>query len=66
MTDLIAPEYSWRIKKPMDLSLIKTRIEQNHYRDMDQLSGDFKLMFDNCVQYNVDNFYAKVRLLIMS
>ncbi|KAJ3429437.1 transcription intermediary factor [Anaeramoeba flamelloides] len=47
------PEYKTVIQKPMDLSLIKLKLDTNQYcDDYSQLSNDFRLMFQNCKVFN--------------
>ncbi|XP_035188687.1 bromodomain testis-specific protein isoform X2 [Oxyura jamaicensis] len=46
------PDYYSIIKKPMDLSTIKKRLEHNYYAKAAECIEDFKTMFLNCHIYN--------------
>uniref|UniRef100_A0A8C8B0W5 Bromodomain testis-specific protein n=1 Tax=Otus sunia TaxID=257818 RepID=A0A8C8B0W5_9STRI len=46
------PDYYSIIKKPMDLSTIKKRLEHNYYTKAAECIEDFKTMFLNCYMYN--------------
>ncbi|NXC16182.1 BRDT protein, partial [Corythaeola cristata] len=46
------PDYYSIIKKPMDLSTIKKRLEHNYYTKAVECIEDFKNMFFNCYIYN--------------
>ncbi|NXW29228.1 BRDT protein, partial [Phaetusa simplex] len=46
------PDYYSIIKKPMDLSTIKKRLEHNYYANAAECIEDFKTMFLNCYIYN--------------
>ncbi|XP_059677985.1 bromodomain testis-specific protein [Gavia stellata] len=46
------PDYYSIIKKPMDLSTIKKRLEHNYYTKAAECIEDFKMMFLNCYIYN--------------
>ncbi|XP_062437619.1 bromodomain testis-specific protein [Rhea pennata] len=46
------PDYYTIIKKPMDLSTIKKRLEHNYYAKAAECIEDFKTMFLNCYIYN--------------
>jgi hypothetical protein len=52
VTDAIAPGYSKVIKKPMSISTMETKIENNVYNSIEEWSADVKLMFKNCADYN--------------
>lgn len=52
VTDEIAPGYSKIIKKPMSISNMESKIENNTYTSIEDWSADVKLMFKNCVDYN--------------
>jgi hypothetical protein len=45
-------DYSQIIKKPIDLNIIKSRIEEGVYDDFSQLDDDMKLMISNALTYN--------------
>nr|XP_009680833.1 PREDICTED: bromodomain testis-specific protein [Struthio camelus australis] len=49
---LSLPDYYSIIKKPMDLSTIKKRLEHNYYTKAAECIEDFKTMFLNCYIYN--------------
>ncbi|NWX08994.1 BRDT protein, partial [Caloenas nicobarica] len=46
------PDYYSIIKKPMDLTTIKKRLEHNYYTKAAECVEDFKTMFLNCYIYN--------------
>uniref|UniRef100_A0A8C8S4T7 Bromodomain testis-specific protein n=1 Tax=Pelusios castaneus TaxID=367368 RepID=A0A8C8S4T7_9SAUR len=46
------PDYYKIIKKPMDLSTIKKRLEHNYYTKAKECIEDFETMFTNCYVYN--------------
>ncbi|NXN20409.1 BRDT protein, partial [Nycticryphes semicollaris] len=46
------PDYYSIIKKPMDLSTIKKRLEHNYYTKAAECIEDFNTMFLNCYVYN--------------
>ncbi|XP_061093733.1 bromodomain testis-specific protein isoform X2 [Conger conger] len=46
------PDYYKIIKKPMDLSTIKKRLENNYYWKAMECIEDFNTMFTNCYVYN--------------
>ncbi|XP_021148150.1 bromodomain testis-specific protein isoform X2 [Columba livia] len=46
------PDYYSIIKKPMDLTTIKKRLEHNYYTKAAECIEDFKTMFLNCYIYN--------------
>lgn len=52
VTDAIAPGYSTIIKKPISISTMESKVENNVYDSIDDWSSDVKLMFKNCVDYN--------------
>ena len=52
VTDAIAPGYSKVIKKPMCISIMEDKIDDNAYKSLAEWEADVKLMFQNCVQYN--------------
>ncbi|KAK3859096.1 hypothetical protein Pcinc_023641 [Petrolisthes cinctipes] len=49
------PTYKKIIKKPMDLSVIKKKLEENQYRTRDEYCEDLRLMFNNCETFNEDD-----------
>ena len=46
------PEYPKIIKKPMDLSTIKKKLDAGEYHSPDRFRDDFKLMIKNCMTFN--------------
>ncbi|KAM6305422.1 bromodomain testis-specific protein [Aegotheles albertisi] len=46
------PDYYSIVKKPMDLSTIRKRLEHNYYTKAAECIEDFKTMFFNCYMYN--------------
>ncbi|CAH8537184.1 unnamed protein product [Heterobilharzia americana] len=48
----LAPDYALIIKKPMDFSTMRKKIENFEYSTMEALLLDFDLMLDNCFEYN--------------
>jgi len=60
VTDSIAPGYSTIIKKPMDFSTMKLKIEDNQYKMLQEFMDDFSLMCTNAMEYNQpDTIYFK-------
>jgi hypothetical protein len=57
VTDTIAPGYSKKIKEPMDLSTMRSKILRVHapYRSIGAFECDIKLMVENCRVYNGPN-----------
>jgi bromodomain-containing factor 1 len=49
------PEYRSKIKKPLDLNIIKLRLEDGVYDTIDQLDGDIRLMLNNAKTFNPSN-----------
>ncbi|XP_039761275.1 bromodomain-containing protein 7-like isoform X2 [Pararge aegeria] len=52
VNDNFAPNYSVIIKRPMDFSSIKQKIDDNEYRSLNCFISDFKLMCNNAMKYN--------------
>ena len=46
------PDYSSIIKKPMDLNIIKEKLNDGDYDDVAHLNADFKVMTANAMKYN--------------
>lgn len=46
------PDYLQKIKRPVDLSSIKTNIETGKYLTVHEFASDMRLMFSNCLRYN--------------
>ncbi|KAI2809389.1 hypothetical protein BLOT_000538 [Blomia tropicalis] len=45
-------DYLHKIKRPIDLSTIKTNIETGKYLTINEFASDMRLMFSNCLRYN--------------
>nr|CAD7442809.1 unnamed protein product [Timema bartmani] len=45
-------DYSLVVKQPMDLSTMKTKLENLEYKSVDAFEEDFTLMISNCMAYN--------------
>ncbi|KAK9457654.1 Bromodomain-containing protein [Dipodascopsis uninucleata] len=52
---LNCPSYFKIIKKPMDLSTIQQKLNNNQYETGDEFEADIRLMFKNCYKFNPDN-----------
>ncbi|VVC46093.1 Hypothetical protein CINCED_3A003697 [Cinara cedri] len=48
------PDYYKVIAEPIDMLTIEEKIKQEKYKSEDEILQDFKLMFDNCRQFNED------------
>ncbi|XP_046387096.1 peregrin isoform X2 [Ischnura elegans] len=46
------PDYGDVVKRPMDLSTMRQKLENFHYKDIDEFEADFSLMLHNCMAYN--------------
>ena len=46
------PDYFKIIKQPMDLSLIKKKLDQRSYDSIEDFISDVRLMFNNCYTFN--------------
>lgn len=46
------PDYAQIIKKPIDLNIIKSRLEEGIYEEFSQVDDDVKLMVSNALAYN--------------
>jgi hypothetical protein len=51
-TENCAPDYFDVIQKPMDLGLIRRRLESGFYQNLYSFESDVHLVFDNCILYN--------------
>lgn len=40
------------VKTPMDMGIIKKKLEQNTYHSAKECIADFRQMFNNCYTYN--------------
>ncbi|XP_019738423.1 bromodomain-containing protein 1 isoform X1 [Hippocampus comes] len=59
------PDYLDHIKRPMDFSTMRQRLDAQKYSNFDQFEEDFDLIVDNCMKYNSKDTYfyrAAVRL----
>ncbi|CAL8069744.1 unnamed protein product [Calicophoron daubneyi] len=52
VTSELAPDYHLIIDHPMDFSTMRTKIHQSKYTKISEFEADYKLMLDNCFQYN--------------
>jgi hypothetical protein len=52
VTDAIAPGYSKVNKKPMSVSTMESKIDNNVYNSIEEWNSDVRLQFKNCVDYN--------------
>mmetsp|Transcript_25934 Transcript_25934/g.40713 ORF Transcript_25934/g.40713 Transcript_25934/m.40713 type:complete len:223 (+) Transcript_25934:132-800(+) len=52
-------DYPQVVKKPMDLGLIKKKINENKYKSIHDAANDVRLIWKNCMTYNADgsDFY---------
>lgn len=46
------PDYFEVVKKPMHLELVKTKLDDNEYQDMESFQKDVSLVFENSILYN--------------
>jgi hypothetical protein len=63
-------DYPQVVKKPMDLGLIKKKLNEGKYKTIHDAADDIRLIWKNCLAYNADgsDFYnlAQVRTLFIS
>ena len=63
-------DYPQVIKKPMDLGLVKKKLNEGKYKTIHDAADDIRLIWKNCMAYNADgsDFYnlAQVRTLFIS
>ncbi|KAJ8736702.1 hypothetical protein PYW08_007358 [Mythimna loreyi] len=52
VNDNFAPGYSDIIRRPMDFSTMKQKIDDNEYKSLNCFISDFKLMCNNAMKYN--------------
>ncbi|XP_066582314.1 bromodomain-containing protein 4 isoform X2 [Prorops nasuta] len=58
-----APRYYSVVRKPMDLSTMEEKLEGGSYKSINQFKRDFRLIVDNCRQYNgSDNEYTEMAI----
>lgn len=55
VTPASMPEYSEIIKTPMDLSVIRSRLEKMHYKSTDDFVADVRLIFKNCATFHKED-----------
>jgi len=48
------PDYFDKIKQPMDLGTVRTKLDNQEYHTVDDFVADVYLTFDNAVLYNAD------------
>ena len=53
VSDLIAPGYSSVVTNPMDLSLLRIKLNKK-FKSLDDMNADVQLMVSNCMLYNSD------------
>lgn len=68
VTDDIAPGYSKIISRPMDLSLMKSKVEGHQYPSVNEFRMDFELMCNNAMTYNAPDtvYYTSAKRLLTS
>ncbi|KAL7016182.1 hypothetical protein ACKWTF_009954 [Chironomus riparius] len=49
------PDYYTIIQHPIDMTCIQKNIENDRYGTVDDIVGDYRLMFNNCRKYNEEN-----------
>lgn len=49
------PDYYQIIQHPIDMTTIEKNIENDRYGTVDDIVGDYRLMFNNCRKYNEEN-----------
>ncbi|XP_035719781.1 protein split ends-like isoform X2 [Vespa mandarinia] len=58
-----APRYYSVVRRPMDLSTMEEKLEGGSYKSISQFKRDFRLIVDNCRQYNgSDNEYTEMAI----
>jgi hypothetical protein len=45
------PDYFDKVKKPMDLGTIKTKMDRGEYNSAEEFEADVKQIFENCYMY---------------
>lgn len=48
------PSYYDVIEHPIDMNTIEANIKEDRYGSLDEMAGDFRLMFENCRRFNED------------
>ncbi len=56
------PQYYERIKKPMDLSQIRMKINDNAYSTREEFLSDIRLIYENSQAYNGKCYSKTIRL----
>lgn len=46
------PTYFVKIKNPMDLGTVKTKLQRGEYRELESAVADIRLVFDNALLFN--------------
>jgi protein polybromo-1 len=49
------PDYYTIIQHPIDMTMIQRNIENDRYGTIDDIVGDYRLLFNNCRKYNEEN-----------
>lgn len=49
------PDYFTRIRRPMDLGTVKSRLQRGFYRSIESVTSDINLVFKNAISYNASN-----------
>ncbi|XP_072928806.1 protein polybromo-1 isoform X4 [Hemitrygon akajei] len=57
------PDYYQQIKHPMSLQIIRQKLKNNEFENLDQLESDMNLMFENAKRYNIPNSAIFKRVL---
>jgi protein polybromo-1 len=60
------PDYYEEIKHPIALNIIKNKLNKRKYTSLKELVDDFKLMFNNAMQYNLEEslIYSNAKRLL--
>ena len=48
------PDYPIYVKKPMDLGTVKSNLQKGVYRNHLQAAEDIRLVWTNCMKYNME------------
>ncbi|TRZ01822.1 hypothetical protein DNTS_026172 [Danionella cerebrum] len=57
------PDYFQRINQPISLQQIRSKMKNNEYESVEQISADLNLMFENARRYNVPSSQIYKRVL---
>jgi hypothetical protein len=49
------PDYFVRIKRPMDLGSVKSKLQRGHYKNIGAVTADINLVFKNAISYNASS-----------